>query len=184
MRKLREGPDIASYRGLKIINTRAFSLEEGAPPRDVLRRRVRVAEYHRIPYTPGVEQQSFAFYDESKDAWQKFSWNDLFRMSHIGEINERDGSADWDDEDAAFDQRVTKLPNYGITDVAMDVFIQKTVFEHMTVGGFRGGMMRGFTLENEGNLVLNPWYEMHGIEITGNGLQVPVLDAAFDPLTL
>jgi hypothetical protein len=186
MRKLREGPDIASYRGLKIINTRAFSLEEGAPPRDVLRRRVRVAEYHRIPYTPGVEHQSFAFYDESKDAWQKFSWNDLFRMSHIGEINERDGSADWDDEDAAFDQRVTKLPNYGITDVAMDVFIQRTVFEHMTVGGFTGDTMRGFTLENEGNLVLNPWYAMHGIEITGNGLQVPVPDAAaaFDANTI
>jgi hypothetical protein len=38
-RKLREGPNISSYRGLKIINSRSFSMEEGAPPRDVLRRR-------------------------------------------------------------------------------------------------------------------------------------------------
>ena len=79
VRKLRDGPNISSYRGLKIINSRAFSMEEGAPPRDVLRRRVRVAEYYRIPYEENVEQKSFAFYDESKDAWQKFSWNDLFR---------------------------------------------------------------------------------------------------------
>lgn len=41
-------------------------MEEGAPPRDVLRRRVRVAEYYRIPYENGVESKSFAFYDESK----------------------------------------------------------------------------------------------------------------------
>ena len=66
MRKLREGPNIASYRGLKVINSRAFSMEEGTPPRDVLRRRVRVAEYYRIPYEDGIEQKTFAFYDESK----------------------------------------------------------------------------------------------------------------------
>lgn len=47
-KRLRAGPDINSYRGLNIINSRAFSLEDGAPPRDVLRRRVRVAEYYRI----------------------------------------------------------------------------------------------------------------------------------------
>lgn len=52
---------------LKVLSwSRAFSMEEGAPPRDVLRRRVRVAEYYRIPYENGVESKSFAFYDESK----------------------------------------------------------------------------------------------------------------------
>ena len=207
-RKLREGPDIGSYRGLKIINTRAFSMEEGAPPRDVLRRRVRVAEYYRIPYEMNVEQKSFAFYDESKariyiydklfvslsphmvltsevwfrfvqDAWQKFSWHDLFRMAQVGEINEMDGnSADWDDEDAAYEERVTKLPNYGITDMAVDVFIKRDLFDHMTVGGFRGDWVNGFQLEAEGNLVLNPWYAMHGIEIQNNGRGVPMLDPA------
>ena len=49
VRRLREGPNISSFRGLSVINTRAFSMETGAPPRDVMRRCVRVAEYYRIP---------------------------------------------------------------------------------------------------------------------------------------
>jgi hypothetical protein len=81
VRKLREGPNIGSYRGLKIINSRAFSMEEGAPPRDVLRRRVRVAEYYRIPYERNVEQKSFAFYDESKVSF--YSHVTLFSLSDI-----------------------------------------------------------------------------------------------------
>lgn len=40
--------------------------QDGAPARDVLRRRVRVAEYYRIPWEPGIEQKYFSFYDESK----------------------------------------------------------------------------------------------------------------------
>ena len=83
LRRLAKGPDIKSYRGLNIINSRVMSMEDGAPPRDILRRRVRVAEYHRIPWEKGVEQRSFAFYDESKDAWQRFSWKDLYNMSLI-----------------------------------------------------------------------------------------------------
>jgi len=79
VRRLRQGPDISSYRGLRIINSRSFSMEEGAPPRDVLRRRVRVAEYYRIPYEENVEKKTFAFYDESKDAWHKFTWHELYR---------------------------------------------------------------------------------------------------------
>ncbi len=54
-------------------------MEEGAPPRDVLRRRVRVAEYYRIPYEENVEKKTFGFYDESKDAWHKFTWHELYR---------------------------------------------------------------------------------------------------------
>lgn len=80
MRKLRDGPNIASYRGLKIINSRSFSMEEGAPPRDVLRRRVRVAEYYRIPYEQDIEQKSFAFYDESKVGF-RFRVNTYFLSS-------------------------------------------------------------------------------------------------------
>jgi hypothetical protein len=49
VKRLRQGPDIAQYRGLSIVNSRAYSMETGAPPRDVLRRRVRVAEYYRVP---------------------------------------------------------------------------------------------------------------------------------------
>lgn len=47
-KRLRAGPNIDSYRGIGIIPTRSFSMETGAPPRDMLRRRVRVAEYYRI----------------------------------------------------------------------------------------------------------------------------------------
>lgn len=180
VRKLREGPNISSYRGLKIINSRAFSMEEGAPPRDVLRRRVRVAEYYRIPHEPGIENKSFAFYDESKDAWQKFTWHELFRMSQIGEIDgpddENNNGADWDDEDSMHTKRMTKLPNYGLTDVSVDYNLSKELYEHMTVGEFEGGWQTGFMLAATGNLVLNPWYALCAVEIAnGNGLEVPEL---------
>ncbi len=103
MRKLRAGPDISTYRGLKIINTRAFSMDEGAPPRDVLRRRVRVAEYYRIPYEEDIHTKTFAFYDESKDAWQNFTWHDLYKMARKPKGFGYDGYGeemdDGDDED-------------------------------------------------------------------------------------
>jgi hypothetical protein len=180
-RKLREGPDIASYRGLKIINSRSFSMEEGAPPRDVLRRRVRVAEYYRIPYEEGVEDRSFAFYDESKDAWQKFTWQELERMAMVGEMREMDSSsADWDDEEEYYEKRVTKLPNYGCKD-PVDVYLSDELFKHMTVGEIEGDWRRGFALEGTtGNLVLNPWYALHRFNVfngTGRaGLQVPATE--------
>lgn len=44
LRRLKQGPMLDSYRGLNIIHSRQYSLETGAPPRDLLRRRVRVAE--------------------------------------------------------------------------------------------------------------------------------------------
>ena len=48
-RRLAQGPDIKSYRGIRIINSRAFPIEEGSAPRDLLRRRVRVAEFYLLP---------------------------------------------------------------------------------------------------------------------------------------
>jgi len=48
-RRLAEGPDIRSYRGIRIIHSRSFSIEEGAAPRDLLRRRVRVSEFYLLP---------------------------------------------------------------------------------------------------------------------------------------
>ena len=103
-RRLKDGPNINTYRGLHIINSRSFSMEDGAPPRDVLRRRVRVAEYYRIPYEEGIEEKSFSFYDESKDAWQKYTWQDLFSMSNVGELDDetyenRHGRIDFGDDD-------------------------------------------------------------------------------------
>ena len=69
VRRLRAGPDLGSYRGLSIVNTRAFSMEIGAPPRDILRRRVRVAEYYRIPPQGANSRWSVELYDSYRD-WE------------------------------------------------------------------------------------------------------------------
>ena len=47
--RLAKGPDMQSYRGIRIIPSRAFPVEEGSAPRDLLRRRVRVAEFYLLP---------------------------------------------------------------------------------------------------------------------------------------
>ena len=48
-KRLEEGPDVKAYRGIRIIHSRAFPIEEGSAPRDLLRRRVRVSEFYVIP---------------------------------------------------------------------------------------------------------------------------------------
>lgn len=82
VKRLRQGPNIDSYRGLSIIKSRAFSLETGAIPRDILRRRVRVAEYYRIPAGSCRHPHcQYEFYDQSKDSWFRMSWEDLYYKS-------------------------------------------------------------------------------------------------------
>jgi hypothetical protein len=82
VKRLRQGPDIAQYRGLSIVNSRAYSMETGAPPRDVLRRRVRVGEYYRIP--PQADRNwEVELYDESRDTWFKLSPDDLDRYADL-----------------------------------------------------------------------------------------------------
>lgn len=80
-RKLAQGPDLPSYRGLQIINTRQFSLEAGTAPRDMLRRRVRVSEHYRIPWDPRNLHKRYEFYDQSRDSMFYLSWLDLWRAS-------------------------------------------------------------------------------------------------------
>jgi len=80
-RKLAQGPDLPSYRGISIINTRQFSLESGQAPRDMLRRRVRVSEHYRIPYEKSNLEKRYEFYDQSRDSMFYLSWVDLFRAS-------------------------------------------------------------------------------------------------------
>ena len=48
-RRLEEGPNLQSYRGIRIIHSHQFPMQEGEAPRDLLRRRVRVAEFYLIP---------------------------------------------------------------------------------------------------------------------------------------
>jgi len=82
VKRLRQGPDITSYRGLNIINSRAYSMETGTVPRDVLRRRVRVAEYYRVP--PQKDNKwELELYDESRDTWFKLTPEDLDRYADL-----------------------------------------------------------------------------------------------------
>ena len=103
---LAQGPDLPSYRGLSFIPSRKFSLDSGEAPRDLLRRRVRVAEYHRIPYKPGIETQEFEFYDQSRDSFFRLSYRELLKLSEMhsesGDMGEggAGGNGDNMDQDA------------------------------------------------------------------------------------
>ena len=48
-RRLREGPDMKTYRGIRIIHSHSFPIQDGEAPRDLLRRRVRVCEFYLLP---------------------------------------------------------------------------------------------------------------------------------------
>ena len=92
--RLAQGPDLPSYRGLNIIHSRKFSMDAGTAPRDLLRRRVRVAEYYRIPWSPQNKNRMYEFYDQSRDTMFRISWNDLCKMADMGS-----GGMQGDDDD-------------------------------------------------------------------------------------
>ena len=48
-KRLEEGPDIKSYRNIRIIHSHSFPIQDGEAPRDLLRRRVRVSEFYLLP---------------------------------------------------------------------------------------------------------------------------------------
>lgn len=94
IKRLAQGPDLPSYRGLSIINSRKFSMDAGTAPRDLLRRRVRVAEYYRIPGNkPGIKNMEFEFYDQSRDSWFRLSWHELAKMAELPYDGHPDGAA-------------------------------------------------------------------------------------------
>jgi hypothetical protein len=73
-----------------LFECRQYSLETGAPPRDLLRRRVRVAEYYRIPYTECIgdgRNTMIDLYDESKDTFFTISWKELLRHAALDEAD-------------------------------------------------------------------------------------------------
>jgi hypothetical protein len=73
VRRLKEGPQINKYRGLKVIHSHSFSTEMGARPRDLLTRRVRTAEYYRIFMEKNFwGGRKIQLYDESRDMWSTF----------------------------------------------------------------------------------------------------------------
>lgn len=98
VRRLREGPNIASFRGLSIVNSRHFSMETGAPPRDIMRRRVRVAEYYRIPPQGANTKWEVQLYDESRDTWFTMKKDELARMASLDPHNFNDRQLPPDEE--------------------------------------------------------------------------------------
>jgi hypothetical protein len=83
VKRLRAGPELSSYRGINIIPSRSFSMETGQPPRDMLRRRVRVAEYYRIPPSASNVDATFEFYDENRDNFFSMSFSSLVAKASV-----------------------------------------------------------------------------------------------------
>jgi hypothetical protein len=92
LKRLKQGPMLDSYRGLSIVHSRQYSLETGAPPRDLLRRRVRTAEFYRIPPlsaigNPDSKNVMIDLYDESKDTFFTTSWKELLNHAALDETD-------------------------------------------------------------------------------------------------
>ena len=83
---LKEGPMLAKYRGLSVIKSRAFSMEEGAAPRDVLRRRVRTSEFYYGPYYPDQTNDRVELYDEFTDNFVSLGLSKI--VQNLGPDNE------------------------------------------------------------------------------------------------
>jgi len=95
-KRLAQGPNLTSYRGLQIIPSCKFKLDAGTAPRDLLRRRVRVAEYYRIPWSEQNPLRTYEFYDQSRDTMFTMSWADLVlksKMSDGGLMGGRHGDS-------------------------------------------------------------------------------------------
>ena len=87
VKRLRTGPDLPSYRGIGIVHTRAFSMETGQLPRDILRRRVRVAEYYRILPHRDNHRRLFSLYNEERDTWAAFTFGELLKKAVASQVN-------------------------------------------------------------------------------------------------
>jgi hypothetical protein len=84
MKRLAAGPDLPSYRGLRIIHSQKFALEAGREPRNVLRRKVRVAEHYWLPHDEAKSGElQYEFYDQSSDSFKKFTKAELIKKSGV-----------------------------------------------------------------------------------------------------
>jgi len=99
-KRLAQGPNLSSYRGLQIIPSRKFSMDAGTAPRDLLRRRVRVAEYYRIPWSEHNVLRTYDFYDQSRDTLFSLSWNDLVEKSKMSDGGDLHGQPGYSIPDA------------------------------------------------------------------------------------
>ena len=83
LKRLAQGPDLPSYRGLSIIHSQKFSLEPGRKPRNVLKRRVRVAEYYWIPL---ADVNSYQIYNQKKDMMVTFDRTHALKASGLDKL--------------------------------------------------------------------------------------------------
>lgn len=97
VKRLRQGPDLGVYRGLSVIHSRSFAMEVGQHPRDILRRRVRTAEYYRILPDKNNVKREFEFYNEERDTWFTLTFQDLLRYAryqHEGDSGDNPAAVD------------------------------------------------------------------------------------------
>ena len=80
LKRLAQGPDLPSYRGLSIIHSQKFSLEPGRKPRNVLKRKVRVAEYYWLDLANVV---SYQIYNQKKDMMTTFDKLHALKASQL-----------------------------------------------------------------------------------------------------
>jgi hypothetical protein len=86
IKRLAQGPDLPSYRGLSIIYSKKFNLEPGREPRNVLKRKVRVAEHYWLPHdVRQPETTLYEFYDQETDSFRSFSKRHFLSESKIKE---------------------------------------------------------------------------------------------------
>ena len=144
--KLAQGPDLPSYRGLSIINTKQFSLEAGSAPRDMLRRRVRVCEHYRIPWELSNLRKRYEFYDQSRDSMFYVSWSDLWKASMPSANAEFPFTF----------QKMTNFPNNQTTGKLCECFYDKEV---ITTLDWQMGSILGIWdhLFFEANATLDDW---------------------------
>jgi hypothetical protein len=84
LKRLAQGPDLPAFRGLSIIHSQKFALEAGREPRNVLRRKVRVAEHYWLPHETGQTiDYLYEFYDQASDSFKNFTKADLIRKSGV-----------------------------------------------------------------------------------------------------
>ena len=107
LKRLAQGPNLPSYRGLSIIHSQKFSLEPGRKPRNVLKRRVRVAEYYWIDLS---SVSSYQIYNQKKDMWVTFDRTHAVKAS---DLKQSIIGHDWIDKDSGRNKVAQHMgPNY------------------------------------------------------------------------
>lgn len=152
---LKEGPLISKYRGLNVIKSRAFSMEEGAAPRDVLRRRVRTSEYYfgnmnaegtvRGTHAPGTPENALlhvSLYDEGSDNFNPIA---VGKLSALWGDNATNGWTHMENSAYICDPTYNRVPLSGVNlddgEVGSWLLIRPNI-EHYMLGMIigKGGM--------------------------------------------